>query len=869
MRDVVIAGRYRLIELVGRGGMGQVWRARDEELQREVAVKQVVPPNWLAEHERDELRARTLREARTAARLNHPNVVRVYDVVRVQGDPWLIMEYVPSRSLQELIEADGRLPPRRAAGIGMAVHAALRAAHEAGVLHRDVKPANVLLARDGRVLLTDFGLAVFEGGDGAMTRPGLVLGSPQYVAPERAAEGVSSIEADLWSLGATLHAAVEGRSPYARSTAMATLAALASQPPDPAPHAGPLMPVLVGLLRRDPRHRLGHDDVAGLLADAAEPVTDAPPRPAIDAPTVPNQPLPPDRRKSGSGRASAAGRGSGIGPAVPPLSGSGVGVPPVPRPAPTVPPLSGSSIGVPPVPRSDPAEPPASGTGGGAPPASGSTRAVPPANGARSPVPPDGGAGPPPAGPTGRAGAPSTSGEVRAQPDAVAPGRPGPADGPPRRAPAGSAAAPDDADPAVQPTVAYPDLMPPAAAARAWSRAALGSEWARPADGEPESRPGRERHSGEPEQPESGGRVQDTPDRPVGGFGPTVLTSFVDPGSPTGPEGPAARADAASPVHTPGLGGAPTTSPPPVTSGGPVDPAAGRLTGSGALHDDRARGNAPAGLVGDSGATSGGLTPGVPGRRGTGGIGSPDDAADGDRRRAATRRWLLAAGAALLAVLAGVGTALAVDGDHRHQPDGDDQGAPPGQPWERPPPPGNGPGGPPPPPFPCIRPDVAGTPVQKGPPPVDPAVTIPAGWVWPADTGGFHIALPAGWLQLRSGDTTCFQDPATRRILGVEPYPGGDPVGRLRSAERDLTSAGRLPGYDKVRLAADGDGAEWECRWDAPYGERMHALRVLPGEEAGWTLGLTTSDADWAAAEDQFALIRDSIRPIRPTRTAG
>ncbi|MFI2714221.1 protein kinase [Micromonospora sp. NPDC018662] len=858
MRNVVIAGRYRLIELVGRGGMGQVWRARDEELQREVAVKQVVPPNWLAEHERDELRARTLREARTAARLNHPNVVRVYDVVRVQGDPWLIMEYVPSRSLQELIEADGPLPPGRAAGIGVAVHAALRAAHEAGVLHRDVKPANVLLARDGRVLLTDFGLAVFEGGDGAMTRPGLVLGSPQYVAPERAADGVSSVEADLWSLGATLHAAVEGRSPYARSTAMATLAALASQPPDPAPHAGPLMPVLVGLLRRDPRHRLGHDDVAGLLADAAGPAA-APARPAVDAPTVPNQPVRSGPRTAGVGGGAGAGRPAGVGSAVPPPSGSGIGVPPVARPAPPVPPLSGSSIGVPPVPRSDPAEPPASvavggappetGTVGGTRPASGTARAVAPGSGTRPSPPPGGGAGravPPPTSATGRAMPPSTSGEVRAAP-AAGPGRPDPTD-------------PDGADAADRPTVGYPDLMPPAAAARAWSRAALGSEWARPTDDEPEPSPDREHRSGDLDRPESDGWARDTPDRPVGGLGPTVLTSFVDPGSPTGPEGPAARADAASPVHTPGLGGAPTTIPPPVTSSG--------LTGSGALHDDRVRGAAPSRTPGGSGTASGGLSYDVPGRSGTGRAGSPDGPAGGDRHRTTTRRWLLAAGAAALAVLAGVGTALAVDGDHGHSPDGDDHAAPAGQPWERPPPPG-GPGGPPPPPFPCIRPDVAGTPVQKGPPPADPAVTIPAGWVWPADTGGFHIALPAGWLQLRSGDTTCFQDPTTRRILGVEPYPGGDPVGRLLSAERDLTSAGRLPGYEKVRLDADGDGAEWECRWIAPSGERLHALRVLPGEEAGWTLGLTTSDADWAAAEDQFALIRDSIRPIRPTRTAG
>ncbi|KIR61086.1 hypothetical protein TK50_25255 [Micromonospora haikouensis] len=291
----MIGGRYRLLDLVGRGGMGKVWRARDEMLHRDVAVKQVVPPAVLAGDELDELRLRTLREARTTARLNHPNVVRVYDVVPVDGDPWLIMEYVPSRSLQHILDTSGPLPPRRAAAIGLALLAALRAAHQAGVLHRDVKPANVLVAHDGRVMLTDFGLAVFDGGDGVMTRPGLVLGSPQFVAPERAAEGISSVEADMWSLGATLHAAVEGKSPYARSTAMATLSALATRPPDPAPHAGPLRPVLVGLLRRDPRQRIDHEETQRRLAQAAAP--GAEPSPVTVAPqatVVPPDAVPPD-----------------------------------------------------------------------------------------------------------------------------------------------------------------------------------------------------------------------------------------------------------------------------------------------------------------------------------------------------------------------------------------------------------------------------------------------------------------------------------------------------------------------------------------------------------------------------------------------
>ncbi|MGN9812493.1 protein kinase domain-containing protein [Micromonospora sp. BQ11] len=269
MRDGLIAGRYRLLDLVGTGGMGRVWLARDEMLHRDVAVKEIVPPTWLAESERAELRLRTLREARTAARLTHPNVVRVYDVVHDGGSPWIVMEYVRSRSVQQILTTEGPLDPRRTARIGLAVLAALRAAHAAGVLHRDVKPHNVLVADDGRVVLTDFGLAAFESGDGAMTGPGMVLGSPQYVAPERARDGVSDPRTDLWSLGATLYAAVEGQSPYARANTMATLSALATEPPDLMRRAGPLRPVLAGLLQRDPWRRLTAAEAEPLLLAAA------------------------------------------------------------------------------------------------------------------------------------------------------------------------------------------------------------------------------------------------------------------------------------------------------------------------------------------------------------------------------------------------------------------------------------------------------------------------------------------------------------------------------------------------------------------------------------------------------------------------
>jgi hypothetical protein len=248
--------------------MGRVWLARDEVLHRDVALKEVVPPEGLTGDEREEMRLRTMREARAAARLNDPHVVRIYDVVDSERCPWIVLEYVPSRSLHQVMAQDGPLAPGHVTRIGLAVLAALRAAHGAGVLHRDVKPGNVLLAEDGRVVLTDFGLAVFEGGDGSLTRPGMVVGSPEYIAPERVRGGPSGPEADLWSLGATLYAAVEGRSPYARVTTLATLAALTTEKPDPPRRAGRLAPVLEALLRKDPAARPGIDQTERLLRRA-------------------------------------------------------------------------------------------------------------------------------------------------------------------------------------------------------------------------------------------------------------------------------------------------------------------------------------------------------------------------------------------------------------------------------------------------------------------------------------------------------------------------------------------------------------------------------------------------------------------------
>jgi hypothetical protein len=284
-----IADRYRLVTMLGRGGMGAVWKARDELLDRDVAVKEVLLPPELTAGEREVLRQRTLREARTAARLSHPAVVTVFDVVEQDGRPWIVMEFVPSRSLGEVINEDGPLSPERTAEIGLQVLAALRAAHRAGILHRDVKPSNVLLGPDGRVVLTDFGIATLEG-DASITKSGILLGAPAYIAPERARGRPAGPESDLWSLGATLYTAVEGRAPHDKGAPMPTLTAVVTEEPEPARRAGPLLPVLTGLLRKDPAERLGTAEAERLLREAAHAAGGT--LPGVPIPL--SRPLPPD-----------------------------------------------------------------------------------------------------------------------------------------------------------------------------------------------------------------------------------------------------------------------------------------------------------------------------------------------------------------------------------------------------------------------------------------------------------------------------------------------------------------------------------------------------------------------------------------------
>jgi serine/threonine protein kinase len=249
--------RYELCELVGRGGMGLVWRGKDRLLRREVAVKVVVPPVGTDPVEAMSARVMALCEARAAAQVSHPNAIRVYDVLDSPSHPWIVMEYIESRSLQQLVATGGPVAPGRAAGIGLAVLDALRAAHRVGVVHGDVKPGNVLIGHDGRVVLTDFGVAVWAGG-GEQRAP--AMGTPSYVPPERAVSDASLPEGDLWSLGATLYSAVEGRPPYAGDSVTKVLMAAITSPPAPARYAGELGPILRDLLRREPGERPSVDE---------------------------------------------------------------------------------------------------------------------------------------------------------------------------------------------------------------------------------------------------------------------------------------------------------------------------------------------------------------------------------------------------------------------------------------------------------------------------------------------------------------------------------------------------------------------------------------------------------------------------------
>ncbi|WP_106127800.1 serine/threonine-protein kinase [Pseudosporangium ferrugineum] len=303
----LIGGRYTLRAAVGHGGMGTVWRAADTLLRRDVAIKEVILPPGLAPSDRDSMYERTMREARAAAALQHPAVVQVYDVVHENGRPWIVMELLEARSLADMVIEDGPVPSRVVAKIGIALLGALEVAHAHGVLHRDVKPANVLICTDGRCVLTDFGVARMPT-DVQLTTPGMVLGSPHFISPERAMGSDFGPPSDLFSLGVTLYTAIEGRPPFDKGDPIETMHAVVEDPPTPAVRAGSLTPVLMGLLEKDPARRFDvqtartmlRQQLAGPLASKAPPHMMTDPYSVVPSqrpPAAETQPIPPPQPK--------------------------------------------------------------------------------------------------------------------------------------------------------------------------------------------------------------------------------------------------------------------------------------------------------------------------------------------------------------------------------------------------------------------------------------------------------------------------------------------------------------------------------------------------------------------------------------------
>lgn len=295
----LVADRYRLDRRIGAGAMGVVWRAHDVRLDRTVALKELLMQPGLAEAEAKTARARAMREGRIAARLQHPHAICVYDVALDTGSnsaggevvPWLVMEYLPARSLAVVLDEQGTLAPYEAAKVGRQIAAALAAAHEAGIVHRDVKPGNVLLAQDGTAKITDFGISRATW-DATVTCTGIMAGTPAYFAPEVARGELPGPAGDVFSLGSTLYAAVEGQPPFGLDdNALALLRTVAEGRVRPPQRAGPLSAVLMQLLGNDPMQRPSMSDAVTALgaveAAGAPPPVAPPPRPRIVAPSPP------------------------------------------------------------------------------------------------------------------------------------------------------------------------------------------------------------------------------------------------------------------------------------------------------------------------------------------------------------------------------------------------------------------------------------------------------------------------------------------------------------------------------------------------------------------------------------------------------
>lgn len=320
----VLVNRYRLDDVIGTGGMGRVWRGTDTLLDRPVAVKELTTPPGLPDHEVGVLRTRMIREARSAAQLSHPSIITVFDVADEDGRPWIVMELVQGPSLGTLLRDEGTLPVHRAAEIGEQMAAALAEAHRRGIVHRDIKPGNVLIAGDDRAVLTDFGIAHLDGST-HLTSTGLLIGSPSYLAPEVAHGHSATAASDVWALGVTLYQSVEGTLPFDRPTPMSTLTAIVTQDlPEPT-RAGALAPLLADLCAKQPEDRPSIERVRARLREIREateagsatatavasiPVTTPAPEPAPE-PALEPAPVETAAHPGEAPAAPAAGAGAG------------------------------------------------------------------------------------------------------------------------------------------------------------------------------------------------------------------------------------------------------------------------------------------------------------------------------------------------------------------------------------------------------------------------------------------------------------------------------------------------------------------------------------------------------------------------------
>jgi hypothetical protein len=768
MTGRVIAGRYNLQHPIGRGAMGVVWRARDQLLDRDVAVKEVVISALIGADERRNAYQRTLREARTAARLSHRGVVAVYDVAEEDGRPWIVMELVPSQSLDQVLVVEGRLPAARAGRIGQQLLSALAAAHAAGVLHRDVKPSNVLISTnksgegwDERAVLTDFGIAQFEG-DPRLTQTGMVMGSPGFTAPERIRGSDASPASDLWSLGATLYAAVEGRGPYEqRGGAITTMSAIINEDAPIAPHAGKLAPVIAALLRRDPTTRPSASAAQRMFAQALprlSEVTEEPP-PMSHPPTIRSSYVP--------------------SPAAPVAS------------APVTAPDGAKSEDKP----APAAEQPAAGVAAAE-------------EAAEEAAAEEAAQAPSAAEEAADEAAPAVSADSAAEAEEAA--APDAAEAEPEPAPeAGSKPAAETAefmaDAAKVAEVPVPEAVPSDVAA-AESKAAATLLDARPAAEEERSRaaetviPGQGAAGYQPTQVSIPvARVTPSaPAQPIAAPKPAEPTPAKKPGptftaakpaervAPTfsapSPPSPASPARPVTPPDRPayGPGGAGQGYPPPqqqgVTtpfppSGALYGPAAGKYAGPSQAHSDLAGQYKP--------GTGGGRT---------------------GRGRGQARRILWLVVAVIVAAAIGVGTALALNKNNSGT--------------------GTAGGGS----TPATVPSVADTPT--GFKSIDalnsPSTALPAGWstvtVTAADANsaaaGFSIDLPPGWKETRKDLATDFTGPGN---LLLEIDLTAQPTSNMLTAARQIEAATHFRDYKRLNLQAEpvrhAEGAVWKFNW--------------------------------------------------------